>query len=80
MTRRRTLHPNENQLRAGYRLLQGMLHSESPLVQRAVAEALHDSRPSDALAFVELMRGALLAESVPASLLAHVHDVLDSRD
>jgi hypothetical protein len=42
-----------------------MLHSDNPQVQREVAMHLHDSRPADAFAFVQLCCGALLVNELP---------------
>lgn len=76
MSRLVTISPTETQLRAAWRILQGMLNHDHPVVQRAVAESLHDSRPSDAFAFAQLCGGSLLASDVPtAPLNAHVTSI-----
>ena len=80
MTRRMNMHPPEPQLRAAYRILETVLNSENPVVQRTVAQALHDSKPSDALAFTRLAQAALLVSKLPVTPInARVHS-FDPRD
>ena len=56
--------PTPAELRAAHRILRQALHTESPLIRRFVSEALHDSRPEDALAFCSKIEAALLATQV----------------
>lgn len=64
---------SDAEMRAAHRILEWALNSSAPLIQRGVAEALHDSKPSDALAFAKKMHGALIASEVPVRpIFSHV--------
>lgn len=57
--------PTADEMKAAARILRGCLHASHPMVQRCVAESLHDSRPADALSFCEKLEASLLAIHVP---------------
>lgn len=76
MMRRVRVHANEDACRAAFAVLEEVLHSDHPMVQRAVEDAVEKEGRTryEAVSFAALLGIAIASDTAPRGINAHARE------